>query len=152
MPPAPRPPRRLPEGKPPADGLPRLTHHPRARRQIAAAKSWAALVVFALVVVTSLASQRPWTDGLLRAIAAGTLAYFVAWGLAILVWRSVAQAEIRGAQERHREAVRAAQEALEERRARQREEAERARAEAGAAQADPAGPPRPPLTMDPTLG
>ena len=81
----------------------RLSAHPRARRQIAQAKSWGALVAFALVALLSWrAGVAPFDVGL-RALAAGVVGWVLAWGLAVQVWRQLAVAEVRAIERRLRE-------------------------------------------------
>jgi uncharacterized membrane protein YccC len=102
--------------------IPRLSAHPRARRQIAVAKSWGGLAAFVVAAVLSRGAGLEWFDALLRGLAAGAGAYLAAWGLAVVVWDQLARGELeimrRRAQERRREAeetlleaARAAQEA-----------------------------------------
>jgi uncharacterized protein HemX len=104
------------------DLVPRLSAHPRAQRQIALAKAWAAIAVLALVVALGLRAGTPLFDALARGLAVGALAYLGAWALGIALWRHVAQAELEIAREK-----------AETRRREAEEEAERARAEASAA-------------------
>lgn len=77
-----------------ADNTPRLSAHPKARRQIRAAKAWSGLVVFLLVQYLALHAGLPMFDAGLRALVAGMLAYVVAWLVAVTVWRQVALAEL----------------------------------------------------------
>ncbi len=121
----PRTPRRATATPAPPGGedlVPRLSAHPRAVRQIALAKSWAAVAVLALVVALGLRAGTPLFDALARGLAAGVLAYLGAWALGIALWRHVAQAELEVAREK-----------AEARRRGVEDEAERARAEASAA-------------------
>jgi len=82
------------------DLLPRLSRHPRARRQIREAKAWAGIAGFVLVGLLSLQAGQPLFDAGVRALVAGIGCYMLAWGAAVAVWRHVAQAEIRVAQQR----------------------------------------------------
>jgi len=82
-----------PEARP--DGRPRLSAHPRARRQIREAKAWAGLVGFVLVALLSLQGGTPLFDTGVRALIAGAACYVVGWALALAVWRHVARAEVK---------------------------------------------------------
>ncbi|HEX8123464.1 MAG TPA: hypothetical protein VF549_19590 [Solirubrobacteraceae bacterium] len=91
------------KGAAPADSKPRLSGHPRARRQIREAKAWSGLVGFALVLFLSLeGGALPFEAGV-RALAAGAGCYVAGWALAVLVWRHVARAEVLAAEQRFRE-------------------------------------------------
>ena len=78
----------------PPDGRPRLTEHPRARRQIREAKAWAGLVGFVLVALLSLQAGTPLFEAGVRALTAGLACYVVGWALALTVWRHLARAEV----------------------------------------------------------
>jgi protein-S-isoprenylcysteine O-methyltransferase Ste14 len=84
-----------PAPAPRADGRPRLSAHPRARRQIREAKAWAGLVGFVLVALLSLQGGSPLFDAGVRALIAGAGCYVVGWALALAVWRHVARAEVK---------------------------------------------------------
>ena len=77
------------------DGRPRLSAHPRARRQIREAKAWAGLVGFVLVGLLSLQGGTLLFDAGVRALIAGAACYVVGWALALAVWRHVARAEVK---------------------------------------------------------
>jgi hypothetical protein len=87
-----------------AEGGIRLAGHPRARRDIGLAKGWGGLGAFGVMLVLSLQADVPTSDALLRALGAGVVGYVVGWGLAVLVWRHLALAEIEVAQRRLRAA------------------------------------------------
>ena len=89
----------------PADARPRLSGHPRARRQIREAKAWSGLVGFALVLVLSLEGGALPFDAGVRALAAGAGCYVAGWFLAVMVWSHVARAEVLVAEERFRESA-----------------------------------------------
>ena len=79
----------------PADpNTPRLSAHPKARRQIRAAKAWSGLTVFLLVQVLAVRAGLPVFDAGLRALTAGVAAYVAAWLIAVVVWRQLALAEV----------------------------------------------------------
>lgn len=79
---------------PEEDLRPRLSQHPRAKRQIREAKGWGGIVGFVLVAWLSMQAHLPLFDAGLRALAAGIACYVIAWAFAVAIWRHVAQAEI----------------------------------------------------------
>ena len=87
----------------PADGRPRLSAHPRARRQIREAKAWSGLAGFALVLFLSLQGGALLFDAGVRALAAGAVCYVAGWALAVVIWQHVARAEVLVAEQRVRE-------------------------------------------------
>jgi hypothetical protein len=88
----------------PGDARPRLSQHPRARRQIREAKAWSGLAGFVLVLFLSLEGGSLLFDAGLRALAAGAGCYLAGWALAVLVWSHLARAEVLVAEQRFREA------------------------------------------------
>lgn len=90
---------------PPDDARPRLSAHPRARRQIREAKAWAGLIGFSLVLLLSLQGGSLLFEAGVRALAAGAGCYLAGWTLAVIVWRHVARAEVSLAEQRFRERV-----------------------------------------------
>jgi len=78
----------------------RLSEHPRARAGIRRAKGAAGLLAFLLVGLISLNAGLPEPDAAARALGAGIVAYFLAWGVAVTVWRQLALAELEAARER----------------------------------------------------
>ena len=94
-----------------AEGVPRLSAHPRARAQIGMAKSWAGLVGFVAVTLLSRGAGLPWFDALLRGLAAGIVAYLVAWAAAVAVWQHLAKAELEVMRRRQEERLREEREA-----------------------------------------
>lgn len=88
---------------PPADARPRLSGHPRARRQIREAKAWSALAGFVLVLVLSLQGGSLLFEAGVRALGAGAGCYVAGWALAVLVWRHIARAEVLAAERDFRE-------------------------------------------------
>ena len=92
-----------------SDDVPRLNAHPRARAQIALAKSWAGLGVFVAVTLLSRGAELPWFDSLVRGLGAGIVAYLVAWAAAVAVWRNIAKGEIEVMRRRKEEQLRAEQ-------------------------------------------
>ena len=91
----------------------RLSEHPRARVGIRRTKGWAGLVAFLLIGLLSYQAGLPGPESLTRALVAGMAAYFVAWGIAVAVWRQLALMELEAARER-REARLAALESITE--------------------------------------
>ncbi|HEX2087719.1 MAG TPA: hypothetical protein VHF89_18685 [Solirubrobacteraceae bacterium] len=87
----------------PGDARPRLSAHPRARRQIREAKAWSGLAGFALVLFLSLqGGALPFEAGV-RALAAGAGCYVAGWALAVIVWTHLARAEVLVAEQKVRE-------------------------------------------------
>jgi hypothetical protein len=76
------------------DGGIRLSAHPRAARQIRAAKGWSGLIAFGLVVYLSRGAGLPFADALLRGVLGGIAGYLAAWAIAVTVWRHLALAEL----------------------------------------------------------
>jgi hypothetical protein len=95
--------------------------HPRARRSIRRLRARAGLIGLVAVTGLSLRAGVPPFDAVLRGLAGGVAAHFVAWGAGVVAWRHLVMAELA--------AHRAAQEA------RLREAAEQRAAEALAANA-----------------
>jgi hypothetical protein len=89
----------------PPDARPRLSAHPKARRQIREAKAWSGLVGFTLVLILSLEGGALLFDAGARALAAGAGCYVAGWALAVLVWRHLARAEVLVAEQRFREST-----------------------------------------------
>lgn len=110
----------------PRDTRPRLSEHPRARRQIRQAKAWGGLIGFGLVGMLSLQAGSLPADALTRALTGGIAIYIAAWVLAVVVWTQIARSELAVAEQRWATE-------LEERRAREQADAE-ARAAARAAE------------------
>ena len=71
-----------------------LSAHPRAARQIRAAKGWSGLIAFGLVVYLSRGAGLPFADALLRGVLGGIAGYLAAWAIAVTVWRHLALAEL----------------------------------------------------------
>lgn len=78
----------------PSSDEPRLSAHPKARRQIRAAKAWSGLVAFLVVQYLSLKAGLPMFEAGMRALAAGIGGYVLGWVAAVLVWRQLAVAEL----------------------------------------------------------
>jgi hypothetical protein len=81
----------------------RIAQHPRARRQIALAKSYAGLGAFAFVAYSAYSGGAPFVDVVERALLWGIAAYVLVWALAVHVWRHLAVAEVKAAEKRWRE-------------------------------------------------
>lgn len=75
----------------------RLTEHPRAQRQIRAAKGWGGLVAFALTAWLAHGAGLGFEAVLERAIPAAVAGYLLTWAIAVLLWRQLAQAELEAA-------------------------------------------------------
>jgi hypothetical protein len=74
--------------------------HPRARRSIRRLRAGAGLIGLVLVTVMSLRAGVPAFDAVLRGLAGGVAAHFVAWIAGVVAWRHLVLAEL----EAHREA------------------------------------------------
>jgi hypothetical protein len=81
----------------------RLAAHPRARRQIALAKSYAGLGAFVFVAYSAYKGGAPFVDVAERALLWGMAAYVLVWALAVQVWRHLAVAEVKAAEKRWRQ-------------------------------------------------
>jgi hypothetical protein len=68
--------------------------HPRARRSIRRLRARAGLVGLVAVTYLSLRAGVPAFDAVLRGLAFGIAAHFVAWGAGILAWRHLILAEL----------------------------------------------------------
>jgi hypothetical protein len=83
--------------------------HPRARRSIRRLRARAGLLALVAVTYLSLRAGVPPFDAVLRGLAGGVVAHFVAWAAGIVAWRHLVMAELaahRDAQEaRLREAA-----------------------------------------------
>jgi hypothetical protein len=79
---------------PQGQGRVRLAEHPRARRQIALAKSWGGLSGFGAVLWFSLEAGVAAPDAVLRALACGVALYVLAWAVSIAVWGQIAVGEV----------------------------------------------------------
>lgn len=82
---------------------PRVAGHPRAKRQIGLAKSYAGLGAFGLVAWSTWHAGAPFPDVVMRSLLWGVAAYLVVWAMAVHVWRHIAVAEVRAAERRWRE-------------------------------------------------
>jgi hypothetical protein len=89
----------------PADARPRLSAHPKARRQIREAKAWSAIAGFTLVLILSLEGGALPFDAGVRALAAGLGCYVAGWVLAVIVWTHLARAEVLVAERRYQETL-----------------------------------------------
>jgi len=78
----------------------RLSEHPRARAGIRRAKGAGGLLAFVLIALLSLRAGLPGPDVVVRALIGGMAAYFVAWAVAVTVWRQLALAELEAARAR----------------------------------------------------
>jgi hypothetical protein len=92
--------------------------HPRARRSIRRLRARAGLIGLVAVTWLSLRAGVPAFDAVLRGLAGGVAAHFVAWGAGVIAWRhlilgelaahrTAQQARLREAAERRAEAANA---------------------------------------------
>ena len=81
----------------------RLSEHPRATAGIRRTKGAVGLAAFLLVGLLSLRAGLPAPDAAIRGLISGIVAYFLAWGVAVTVWRQIALAELEQARSRRQE-------------------------------------------------
>ena len=87
------------------DDYVRLSAHPRAQRSIARAKSLGGLIGFlAGLYLASKAGLPAWDTGL-RALVGGVTGYVLIWLAAVQLWRQIALAEYRAAEQVRRERI-----------------------------------------------
>ena len=85
--------------------------HPRARASVRRVRARTALAAFGLVLLLSLNASVPGQEAAVRALVAGLIGNLAGWACALAVWRQLVLAELRVAEQRHRERRRAAAEA-----------------------------------------
>ena len=86
--------KKQPKGAGPPASSVALVAHPRARRSIRRLRGRAGLLGLVLVSWLSLRAGLPAFDAVLRGLAGGIAAQFVAWGAGVLVWRQLVLGEI----------------------------------------------------------
>ena len=77
-----------------------LGEHPRAQASIARTKAIAGIVGLVLGVLLSLKNGVPVADAFARGLALGVGAMVLAWGVAVVVWKQLAAAEIEVAKQK----------------------------------------------------
>jgi hypothetical protein len=107
----------------------RLSTHPKARQQIRLAKSWGGLIGFGLASYAAWKGGLPFVDTAVRGLLWGVVAYVAVWFCAVQVWRHLAVAEVKAAEQRF-----LARREEQERVARERVEADAAARKAAAAE------------------
>jgi type VI protein secretion system component VasK len=90
-----------------------ISAHPRAKAGIRRARTRAALIAFALVLVLNLAGDQTAFDATWRALIAGIVVNVIAWRCAIMVWRHIVISEVRQLEEERAEQRREQREKLE---------------------------------------
>jgi hypothetical protein len=90
-----------------------LAAHPRAKAGIRRARTRAALIAFALVLVLNLAGHQTAFDATWRALIAGIVVNVIAWRCAIVVWRHIVMSEVRQLAEARAEKIREHQKKIE---------------------------------------
>jgi hypothetical protein len=80
--------------------------HPRARRSIRRLRAGAGLIGLIGVTVLSLRAGVPEFDAVLRGLAGGVAAHFVAWLAGIVAWRHLVLGELIAHREAHEARVR----------------------------------------------
>jgi hypothetical protein len=89
-----------------------LSRHSRARNGIRKARARAGLIAFVLVIILSVRAGLPAADAWLRGLLGAIAAYVVTWGVAVVVWRQLAVAEVEAAHQRLLETRRSATQAV----------------------------------------
>jgi hypothetical protein len=77
-----------------------VANHPKAARQIAKLKSYAGLAAFAYAGYAAYQAGDQFADVAFRAVIWGIAVYIAVWAAAVHVWRHVAVAEVRAAEQR----------------------------------------------------
>jgi hypothetical protein len=80
-----------------------ISQHPRARRQINLAKSYAGLAAFGIVGYAAWQDGFSFVDVATRSLMWGIAAYVVVWAMAVQVWRHLAVAEVKAAEREFRD-------------------------------------------------
>ncbi len=75
----------------------RLSEHPRAMRQIEAARGGGAAGAFAICLLLSVRAGLPLFDAGVRSLVVGIATFVIVWALAVQVWRHLAVAELQAA-------------------------------------------------------
>jgi len=83
--------------------------HPRARTAVRRAKGWGGLAGFAVAAYASYGAHLPLVEALRNALAAGIIAYVLAWACAVAICRQLVRAELESVAERFRQAREAAE-------------------------------------------
>jgi hypothetical protein len=94
---------------------PSVIAHPRARISIRRWRGRAGLLGLVLVTVLSMRAGVPAFDSVMRGLAGGLVAHFVAWIVGIVAWRHLVLAELIAHREAQEAKLRAYHEAAERR-------------------------------------
>jgi hypothetical protein len=87
--------------------------HPRARRSIRRLRARAGLIALVGVTYLSLRAGVPAFDAVLRGLAGGVAAHFIAWGAGVIAWRHLIVAELAAHRDAQLERLRERREAAE---------------------------------------
>jgi len=98
-----------------ADGPVSVVAHPRARTSIRRWRGRAGLLGLVLVTYLSMRAGVPAFDSVMRGLAGGLVAHFVAWMVGIVAWRHLVLAELAAHREAQETKVRELHEAAERR-------------------------------------
>lgn len=90
-----------------------LVAHPRAQRSIRRLRARAGLIALVAVTYLSLRAGVPAFDAVLRGLAGGVVAHFVAWGAGVVAWRHLIVAELSAHRNAQLERLRERREAAE---------------------------------------
>jgi hypothetical protein len=88
--------------------------HPRARRSIRRLRARAGLIALVAVTYLSLRAGVPAFDAVLRGLAFGVAAHFVAWGAGVVAWRHLIVGELAAHRDARLERLREQREAAAE--------------------------------------
>jgi hypothetical protein len=88
--------------------------HPRARRSIRRLRARAGLIALVVVTYLSLRAGVPAFDAVLRGLAGGVAAHFIAWGAGVIAWRHLIVAELAAHRDARQERLRELREAAAE--------------------------------------
>jgi hypothetical protein len=89
--------------------------HPRARRSIRRLRARAGLIALHALTGHSQRAGVPPFDAVLRGLAGGVAAHFVAWGAGVVAWRHLVMAEIAAHRDAQEARLRELREAAEQR-------------------------------------
>lgn len=85
---------RASDAEPAGDGAVRVVAHPRARTSVRRWRGRAGLLALIGVTWLSLRAGAPAFDAVLRGLAGGVVAQFVAWAAGVVIWRHLVLAEL----------------------------------------------------------
>lgn len=78
----------------------RIADHPRARASISRAKSWGAVLGFAIAAWFGYKAGNPFVDVVVRSILIGAAASLTVWAVAQAIWKQIIFAEVAAARKK----------------------------------------------------